>query len=229
MFGKLMVVEIISEYSGLLKIIYSLTLIFICSLIFLRSDRLFKISDYQGLRYLRNAFLFYGIGFFFKFILSGMRNPLSLGIKTYYLTVGIFAKFFFVLASFFLFYSLIWKHIEREKNYHSIFNLRMVPLYLISCLIVLLDSMTKIGIFELSQVLIFLIMTMILFSNLSSKNLAKRNYFFVMVIGLFANIVNFISFVRPEFFGTLLKSYLYILNSAFFLFFFYFSYRATRR
>ncbi|MCX6746632.1 MAG: hypothetical protein NTU63_00685 [Candidatus Pacearchaeota archaeon] len=49
------------------EIIYALMICLICALIVVKTDRFFRLSLHQGIRYFRNAFLFYGIAFLFKY------------------------------------------------------------------------------------------------------------------------------------------------------------------
>jgi hypothetical protein len=65
-----MLIEWILVNKEFLKIVYALIILFICAIIVLKTDRLFKLSDYQGLRYFRNSFFFYSLAFFFRFILG---------------------------------------------------------------------------------------------------------------------------------------------------------------
>ena len=60
----------IIENKDLLKVFYGLLIGAICVVIVVRTDRLFKISLHQGIRYFRNAFLFYGAAFFSRYILK---------------------------------------------------------------------------------------------------------------------------------------------------------------
>jgi len=222
-----MVIETIYEYREILKVVYALAIIFICSIIFLKSDRLFKISDYQGLRYFRNAFLFYGLGFFFSFILLSLNDPMPYFPGSFALIVSNLGEFFLLLASFFLLYSLIWKRVEKEKNFHSLFNIKMLLAYLGSLIIIFIDNLLSIGIFELFQIFLFLSMSIITFNTYSKnkfRNSSYRNYFLIIVIGLLSTLINYVSIINPA----VGRSYVYILNSVFFFFFFYFSYKAAR-
>jgi len=54
----------------LLKIFYLLVVGLICTIIVLKSHKLFKLSMHQGIRYFRNAFLFFGIGFILRYIVG---------------------------------------------------------------------------------------------------------------------------------------------------------------
>ncbi|MFH1521631.1 MAG: hypothetical protein ABIF18_01605, partial [archaeon] len=66
-----MLYEWILTNKEFLKVAYALIICFICAIIVLKTDRMFKLSDYQGLRYFRNAFFFYGLAFVVRFILGG--------------------------------------------------------------------------------------------------------------------------------------------------------------
>ena len=60
----------IAENKDLFRFFYSAIIVFICFIIVMKTDRLFKISSHQGIRYFRNAFLFYGIAFALRYVLG---------------------------------------------------------------------------------------------------------------------------------------------------------------
>jgi len=226
-----MLLEWIVANKEFAKIIYALAVMFICGIIFLRADRLFKISDYQGLRYFRNSFLFYGLGFFTQLILVKIVDPLPSCPGLFGFWVGIFAKFFLLLASFFLLYSLLWKKFERVKNHHSLFNLRMVPIYLLSLIVILFDLIFVARVFELSQLIVFFFMALVMINTLikGSNSRSYKKYFLVISLGFIASLFNYLTFIIPFAGGSGNRFYIYLLNSAFFFLFFYFSYRATKK
>lgn len=167
--------------------IYSALLFLICILIVLRSDKLFRLSFHQGIRYFRNAFFFYGLAFFIKGFLN---EVFELGLSIYLFEI------FVLMGSFSLFYSLIWKRFESgDGAVSSIFNLRMLIFWLMTILIVTLDFFwgTHLLLFA-AQFLIFVIATVLSLSN-CSKGLCKKKgsfsrlYFFAISILLISWIL----------------------------------------
>ena len=122
---QIMIYDWILTNKEMLKLIYALIICIICAIIVLKTDRLFKLSNHQGIRYLRNAFFFYGSAFFVRFIL-GTTNIVGNYSQFYSVSIKILFEFSIVMAGFFLFYSLIWKRIEKRTQYNSLINFRRV-------------------------------------------------------------------------------------------------------
>lgn len=208
----------------LLKVVYALVVFFICSVIVLKTDRLFKISDHQGLRYFRNSFIFYGAAFIVKFILGGISNPLNNPSYngSYFLVINYLFSFLIISAGFFLLYSLIWKYLEKEKNYHSLFNIKIGILLTLSLLIVFLDfSFTTNYFMYISQIILFMVIaTISLINYIKDKGKHKflKYYFFTMILGLVTWVLNVGAYYFSDW-AVAIKINIYIINMIFFLFF----------
>ena len=152
-----------------LKLIYALIVVFICLLVVLKADRMFRISLHQGIRYFRNAFLFYGLGFFTRYVIGSQYLISLISINKFFIN-GIFA-FFLIMGGFFLLYSLIWKKIESEKKHlSSLVNTKIIIFYLMTLVIITLDFFWKTFIFTfISQIIIFSIAVIISFNNYIKK------------------------------------------------------------
>lgn len=211
-----MLYEWVLTNKELLKVTYALVICFICAVIVLKTDRMFKLSDYQGLRYFRNAFFFYGLAFFVRFILGSVS---TLAENSVY-----FFEFFIIAAGFFLLYSLIWKRIEREKSYHSFLNVRSGVLYTVALLIVLLNLILNTSFFMyFSQIALFMAMSFISYQKWKKggeKHLFLRYYSIIMILGLIAWILN----MALDYFlnwNKVIQMGVYGLNILFFIFFLY--------
>jgi hypothetical protein len=206
----------------LLKIIYALIICFICAIIVLKTDRLFKLSDYQGLRYLRNAFFFYGIAFFVRFILGAII--ISNYQQIYPILIKIIFNFSIIMAGMFLFYSLIWKKVEKKQQYSSLLNFNIGILYLISIIITIFDYLLTTNLFMyVSQIILFTIMAIISYNNYTRagrKHKFLKYYFLTMILGLLAWILNTALFYFLNW-NKIVQMQVYALNIIFFLFFLY--------
>ncbi len=205
-----------------LKIVYALLVLFICSIVVLKTDRLFKLSDYQGLRYFRNSFFFYGLAFFFRFILGVIPNISEKSF--YFLNTHFLFEFFIIVAGFFLLYSLVWKNFEKKKLHNSLFNLNAGFFYFSGFLIGFFDFILKSPILMyLSQIILFLIMVIISYLNFSSnKNSSNflKNYFIIILVGLTSWILNLsLRYFPIE--NSVVQIGIYGLNILFFVFFLY--------
>ena len=123
-----------------LKILYGLIITLICLIIVLRTHKLYKISLHKGIRYFRNAFFFYGIGFFAKYVLESLAFIFRMDTIVLQI-ISVLFKFFLVMAGFFLLYSLLWRKIEtsREDYPSSLFHPKISIFYLMTIIVVILD------------------------------------------------------------------------------------------
>ena len=181
----------IIQNKGLLKIIYALAITLICAIIVMKTHRLFRLSFHQGIRYFRNAFLFFGLGFFIRYIF----DPI---FPQYHLVAKILFEFFLVMAGFFLLYSLLWKKLESSKKnyYSSLWNKNIFIFYLMAFIIVVLDLIWNKYIFMfLSQFIIFSIASLVSYNNYIQKGRQRKFlkfYFLAMVLSLITWLLNFV-------------------------------------
>lgn len=218
--------EWIIENKEVLKLIYTLAIVAICAVIVLKTDRLFKISSHQGIRYLRNAFLFYGAGFMIR-RLAGLPY-------LHFRYMNILFEFLMVMAGFFLLYSLLWKKVEtRPNNYtSSLFNPWMILFYSMALLISIVDNLWSTYIFMFaSQILLFLSASIISFKNyLESGAQYKflKFYFFAMLLSLAAWTLNAFASLYFEW-NQLIVLDTYILNIVIFLLFLFGVVQVTKK
>ena len=180
--------EWFAQNKEFLKLAYAAILTLICIFIVFKTDKLFRLSTHKGIQYFRNAFFFYGIGFFIRYFL-----PLI--TKNNFLS-GFFFEFFFMIGSFSLLYSLVWKKFERfHSDYQtSLFNLNILIFYLMSILVLILDYILNFHkILFISQIIIFVFASALSFRNYfySNRNNFSRYYFLIMFLSLIFWILNF--------------------------------------
>ena len=212
--------NLIIENKELLKIFYGFIISFICIIITLRADKLFRLSMHNGIRYFRNAFFFYAIAFIMRYFFgtSLLENyvVVNLGI-----TKSLF-EFFMIMAGFFLLYSLLWKKIEYGYDYYSsLLNSRIIIFYAMAFIIVMVDYIfVSYNFLFASQIILFLFLSIISFKNYLKKTNAKfsKFYFIAMVIGLVAWILNALTglFLHWNYFALII---IYLLNMTIFLLF----------
>lgn len=212
--------EWIIQNKELLKIFYALIIALICFIIVLRTDKLFRLSHHQGIRYFRNAFFFYGLAFIFRYLAELIfRGSYS------YLKSALF-EYFLIMAGFFLLYSLIWKKFESSDNpsLSSLFNPRILLFYLMALVVVIIDFVWLTHTFMfLSQVISFFLASVISYSNYqqnSKKGKFLKFYFLAMFLTFIVWILNFLAAILFSWDQVVLIS-IYILNLIiFFLFLF---------
>ncbi|MFH1607629.1 MAG: hypothetical protein ABIA78_00685 [archaeon] len=208
--------ELIIQNKELLKVFYALAVLIVCTVIVIKTDSLFRLSLHQGIRYFRNAFLFYGIGFLIRYG-SGVI-PFSV--------VNLFFEFFLIMAGFFLLYSLLWKKIEGsdKPSHSSLVNPKILLFYLMAFVIAFLDHLwSSHNLLFFSQIFLFIIASGISYSNYrrnNQKGKFLKFYFVAMVLSLIAWALNFIAALTFEWNPVILIS-VYALNIVIFLLFLY--------
>lgn len=216
--------NLIAQNIELFRFFYSMLIAFICLIVVIKTDRLFRISFHQGIRYFRNAFFFYGIAFI-------LRYPLAYG--SYFFLIKPFFQFFMIMAGFFLLYSLLWKNFETSKGSRSsFFNSIIFVFYMITLIIIILDYLWVSYYFMFfSQIILFGLASIISCRNYKQngkKHKFLRLYFIIMILSFFAWVFNFIF---GSFFNWRLRwlANVYALNIIVFLVFLYGVIKLTKK
>tara|TARA_Y100000034_G_scaffold134068_1_gene201517 strand:+ start:1991 stop:2659 length:669 start_codon:yes stop_codon:yes gene_type:complete len=212
----------IAQNKELLRFFYSAIIAIICFIIVVKTDRLFRISFHQGIRYFRNAFLFYGIAFIFRYLVA---KPI------YFISMIYIFEFFIIMAGFFLLYSLLWKRFETKPSTSSLLNSKIFIFYILAIIIASLDLIWgRYTFMFISQIILFGFASLISYKNYinNKKHKFRRSYLIVMILSFAAWTLNFI-------FANLLKGRLrfltnvYALNVIVFLTFLYGVIKLTKR
>lgn len=215
---------LIAQNIGLFRFFYSMLIVFICLIVVIKTDRLFRISFHQGIRYFRNAFFFYAIAFVLRY---------SLTYNAYFFIIKPFFEFFMIMAGFFLLYSLLWRKFEINKGSNSsLFNPRIFVFYIITLIILFLDYLWLTYYFMFfSQIILFGLASMISCKNYKEngkKHKFLKLYFIIMILSFLAWSFNFV-------FGSIFNwrlrwlANVYALNIIVFLVFLYGVIKLTKR
>lgn len=216
----------------LIKILYALIVVIICAIIVVKTDRLFRLSLHTGIRYFRNAFLFFGLGFFTRFfICSEFCAPL---FGLYHPILRALFEYFLIMGGFFLLYSLLWKRFEPQgiKYHSSLMNSKIAVFYLMALVIVFLDYLW--GTFYLmfgSQILLFAFASIVSFIKYrEGKNQHRflKFYFIAMLLSLAAWVLNALAGFILDW-NPMALVIIYLLNIIIFLLFLYGVVRVTNR
>lgn len=207
----------------LFRFFYSMVIAAICVIIVFKTDKLFRLSSHQGIRYFRNAFVFYGVAFVIRYLLA---------TPAYFSFMRLIFEFFMVMGGFLLFYSLLWKRFESSKQVSSLFNSKILIFYILALVIVGLDYLWGVYTFMfISQIAIFAVASSISYENYQKKGGKRRFlklYFLVMVFNLIVWILNFIF---ASFLDWRLRwvANIYILNVLIFIIFLYGVIKVTKK
>lgn len=233
----LSVYSTIIKNKWVLEVLYALIVSSICMVIVLKADKFYKLSLHQGIRYFRNAFFFYGIAFAVRYIfglfcdLYGIFSNFSV---IYFDIMKISFEYFLVMAGFFLFYSLVWKRFEsqREEYTSSLFNAKIAIFHAMAFVIATLDFLWHTYYFMFfSQIVIFSCASIIAYTNYKNKGRKHKFlkfYFIAMLLSFAAWILNFLtaSYFKWNH-GVLIN--IGIINTIFFLLFLYGVIRFTKK
>lgn len=216
-----LIYDFVSANKELLRLFYSLFIALICFVIFIKTDKLFRISYHQGIRYFRNAFFFYGVGFILRYLTN------------FPFLVKPFFEFFITMGGFFLLYSLIWKKFENEKlpSNSSLFNPRVIIFYILTIVLVVFDFLWNNHNFMFaSQIIIFAVASVISYNNyrLKKKYKFRKSYFVVMILSF---VAWFLNFIFANFFQGRLRflANVYIINVIIFMIFLYGVLKLTKK
>lgn len=104
----------------IIELVSSLIIIFSSFIIYAATRELYDLSRHRGIKYFRNAFLFFGLAFSFSFLIKFVIYVFQLPVALHFHAEAFsyLALFVFVYAStiamFYLLYSVMWKKIEKQ-------------------------------------------------------------------------------------------------------------------
>ncbi len=219
----------ILENKWILEVLYALVISFICGVVLFKTDKFFRLSLHKGIRYFRNAFLFYGLAFIFRYVF-GVLSDFNID---YFFTVRMIFEYALIMAGFFLLYSLIWKKIEspEEEYSSSLFNPKIAVFHIMAIVITMLDILWQTYFFMfISQIVIFVyasVISCINFKKDNNKHKFPKFYFIAMLLGLVAWTLNLVAALYLEWDKQVLI-YIGIINIIFFVLFLYGVIKATK-
>ncbi len=108
---------------------YSIFVFVICFILYYKLRSIYKLTEYHGLHYFSNTFLFLGLAYFLRFILFVFTHSSDPGFEDFRNLV-IFSMAFMVYSSstsiLYLIYSLIWKITEIFRNEAFLHSLAII-------------------------------------------------------------------------------------------------------
>ncbi|PJE81026.1 hypothetical protein COU58_04700 [Candidatus Pacearchaeota archaeon CG10_big_fil_rev_8_21_14_0_10_32_42] len=162
-----------------MELIYSFVIIFCSLIIYFSTKEIYKLSNYPGIKYFREAFLFFALAYFFKsfisflFLIFNVRGIIEFSSIFF----GVLTLFFFIYAStmaiFYLLYSIVWKNLK-ENLRESKFTIPLIHIF------VLVISATSIivhetGVVILLQVFVFLFIAIQNYSSYRKLKSKKKS------------------------------------------------------
>ncbi len=179
----------------ILEAVYALIISAICAVIVLKTDKFFRLSLHTGIRFFRNAFLFFGVAFIARYVFGIFSD---LAVENIFEIQFLF-EYFLVMGGFFLLYSLIWKRFEtsNERYFSSLINTKVAIFHVMAVIIALLDVVWMTYRFMFfSQMIVFFYAMTIAYSNFRKdkrKHKFPLFYLVAMFLGLVAWVLNFLA------------------------------------
>jgi len=102
------------------ELIYSFVIIACCLIIYFGTRELYSLTNYRGIKYFRQAFLFFAIAFFFRsfikflILLFNSENLFNIMHPVFAIATTLLFMYFSSLAIFYLFYSIAWKKYNKK-------------------------------------------------------------------------------------------------------------------
>lgn len=205
------------------ELIYSLVII-VCSLmIYFGTKELYELSEHNGIKYFRFAFLFFAIAYFFRSFIKLILMYFNIGMildlppQTFGLITGPVTLFLFMyfssMAIFYLLYSVMWKKWRESPKRVYLFHFLAFVISL--AIIFTRNAFLYLGI-NLSLFLIVLATVIISRRNKKKKRKSKHNLYGIYLLLSFFWILNIIDILIPDFFQ-MFKMFVYIASLIIFL------------
>jgi len=115
--------------------IYSFVII-VCSLmIYIATKEIYELSSYKGLKYFRQAFLFFAVAYFFRYFIMFVLTFFNLNLWISPRVIFSLSMLVFLYSSsmavFSLVYSVMWKKWNQDKFKTYIFNILAIAIAII--------------------------------------------------------------------------------------------------
>ena len=180
------------DHKLLIDIGYLILLIIPSFTIYLLTKKLHRISNYDGIKYFKDAFLFYTISIFASIITNLL---FALTNRDIFLIGNILGEYGLTIAGFYLLFSLVWKEFKNSSsdNYYAG---KLILLHIVALIIGILDFLMGVTYLMFAvQIIVFAIAIFISFRNYmhAPKIVFLKYYFLAMVLFFISWVINFIA------------------------------------
>lgn len=177
------------------ELIYAIIIIAISLMIYFLTREVYKLSSHKGIKYFREAFLFFALAFFFRFVVNTLfitrrvHHFFDLVPRIFGMIAGLFFMYASLIALFYLLYAIIWKHF---KNKTWVFHI-------IALTIAVLTVITR-NLFLILMIQLVVLVVMVSLSLIKHK----KGHFHILYLLLFVfGMLNIIGILIPGFMITL--------------------------
>ncbi len=204
------------------EVIYSFVII-VCSLmIYYATKELYKLSSYKGIKYFRQAFLFFALAYFFRFIIKfilvsfNIRAILDFSPRVFGMVLGQITLFIFMyfssIAIFYLLYSVMWKKWNNKPGKGYLFHT-------LAFIIAIISSLFRGSLIYLvlNVFLLLFVLSVVYIAYRQPKNKKKKHNLYIVYLLLFIFwILNIVDILIPNFFQNI-QLLIYLASSGIFL------------
>lgn len=198
------------------EILYSFVII-VCSLmIYFGTKELYELTSHKGIKYFRQAFLFFAFAYFFRSLIKTIifyfnvqgiyQIPRILFHPIFAQATMLLFMYFSFMAVFYLTYSLMWKKWNQQGIY--IFHIIAIIISFMTL------SRSVVIYIVINIILSIFVLTVFILSRNQSKKIGKLHLIYLLL--LFFWILNILDIMLPKF----LKTYqllIYLVSTGIFL------------
>jgi hypothetical protein len=163
------------------EIVFTVIAVISCFLIYFRTKESYELTKYRGIKYFRDAFLFFGLSYLTRFLTSflffyrildfdfprELFGPISILPLSYFSTMGIF----------YLIFSSVWKHFSNRSM--LIFG------HAIAIFLTIVSFMTRSPLILLyMQCALLAIAVILIFTSSSGKKISKSRVLYLLTAAL---------------------------------------------
>jgi len=200
------------------EIIYSFVIIFCSLMIYFGTREIYDLSSYKGIKYFRQAFLFFAIAYFFRLFIQFVVASFNIHeiLELYPLAIGyasiLIFMYFSTMSIFYLIYSVKWK--RWENNSKMIYFFHAIAILISLATIIFDKPYFYLG---LNAVLFVSAGILIFLSSRTQKSKSRRKNRFdkVYLLLLVFLVLNIINILVPIFLETV-KLFLYLTSLSIF-------------
>lgn len=191
------------------ELIYAFVIVVCSIMVYHATKEMYELTSYKGIKYFRQAFLFFAIAYFLRYsikfflIFFNLRESIEFSFQHMggmppfifgWASLFVFL-YFSSMAVFYLLYSIMWKKWSRSKLSIYLFNILSLIIAFIGA------SFGGRQMYLILNILLFLLVSFILFvAYKDSKKKQKEKGLFVIYLLLFAFwILNVVDTLLPKF------------------------------
>ena len=184
------------------ELIYSFIIILCSLMVYFGTKELYELSSHKGIKYFRQAFLFFAIAYFvrsfIKFVINyfEIRAIIDLPPHIAGATFGKLTLFLFMYFSAMAILYLLYSVIKTEKL--NILGFHAIAIIIATISIIFQNNL----VYLLLNIIIFLFLTIILLLGKKQSRKKRSNLYIVYILLFIFWILNLIDILIPNFFQT---------------------------